>query len=307
MQPRIIVSGITGLIGRELSTSLLAAGYDVVGLSRRPMDKAGVLPSGVKILTWQGSSENSWHTGLSGATALINLAGENIAGGRWSQKRKQQILDSRLASIEQIQSALLSVENPPKLLIQASATGFYGHRPGEMLNEESTAGEGFLARVCKALEEKANAIDGMDVINLRTGIVLSNQGGALPKLTASMRFGAGGYPGNGRQMVPWIHIQDVIQAIIHLLQLPAGQRVPACNLTAPEPVMMKDLVKQAARKKGAFVTMPIPASFMKLMLGSEMVQETLLVDQMVAPTVLLRTGFSFRFPVLQKALSHLLA
>jgi len=307
MKPRVIITGVTGLIGRELALSMVAAGYDVVGLSRNPSDHPWMRDAGVRLVKWDATDPEGWYQEAEGALTIINLAGENIAGGRWTRFRKELMLQSRMDAIQQIQRALNKLTTPPELLIQASATGYYGHQPGVSLNEGSGAGEGFLADICKTTEREARQTQGIQVVMIRTGIVLSEKGGALPKLTASMRLGIGGYPGRGQQMVPWIHIEDEIRAILHILSLNKGDREPVYNLTAPKPVSMKSMVTMSARCKRALITLPIPVSIIHMMLGKQMVEETLQADQAVNPAALIRSGFKFHYPEVRKALNHLLA
>jgi uncharacterized protein len=307
MKPRVIITGVTGLIGSELALSLVAAGYDVVGLSRNPSAHPRMRDAGVRLVQWNASDPDSWYREAEGALAIINLAGENIAGGRWTRIRKELMLQSRVDAILQIQRALNRLTTPPELLIQGSATGYYGHQPGVSLDEGSGAGEGFLADICKTTEQEARQTQNIQVVMIRTGIVLSDKGGALPKLTASMRLGIGGYPGKGQQMVPWIHIEDEIRAILHILTLKKEDREALYNLTSPEPVSMKSMVIKAARCKRALITLPIPVGILHLMLGKQMVQETLQTDQAVNPAALIRSGFKFRHPEIRQTLNHLLA
>jgi uncharacterized protein len=300
---KIVITGITGLIGKALAKKLMSSGHHVTGFTRDPGKCRSLIDSGVRLNQWDDPNSDAWMEEISTADVIVNLAGENIASGRWTKSRKQQILHSRLNALTRIGSVLNKPQPKPVMLIQASAIGYYGSQPGLVMDETSPAGDGFLAQVCHDTELAAQEIKGAAVVCVRFGIVLDLQGGALAKLTAPMQFGIAGYPGNGKNMVSWIHLEDVVNGINHLIE----QQNPAqvYNFTAPEPVIMKQMVKLAGKYKKVLLTIPLPQQLLGLTLGREMVQETLLAHQIVKPAGLLSGGYKFRYPDLKSAMHQL--
>jgi len=303
MKQKVIITGITGLIGRRLAKHLISHGYEVIGLSRNPDIETDLKHHGVKMASWGGDGDTGWYDELNSSYALINLAGENIASGRWSRTRREAILHSRLESVQRCRRGIDAVSEKPELFFQGSAIGYYGLSAGEV-GEGGTSGTGFLADVCRQVESSAIQIQSTRVVCLRTGIVLSAVGGALPEMMAPMRWGIAGYPGSGKQYVSWIHIDDLADAILFLLTN-SGSR-PIYNLTSPSAVTMKHLVVALAGKRGAPVILPVPAGVLAIINGWQMVRETLLASQQIIPESLLADGFVFRYPEVEKALADLL-
>ncbi len=298
---RIVITGITGIIGRQTAGVLNAAGYEVYGLSRSPTRDVKGLHEQINVVQWGVDGDTSWHRVFEGAFAVINLAGENIASGRWSKRRKELVLQSRLDGIAMCRQAIDSVSEKPQLFVHGSAIGYYGIHPGLVPDENGMVGDGFLASVCREVEQAVHQTINTRIAILRTGIVLSAKAGALPAITAPMRFGIGGYPGNGKQFLSWIHVHDAANAILHLLDY--NKEVPVWNLTAPESVTMKELVRLAAKLKNAKIVLPVPAPALYLLNGKQMVDETLLASQQVIPRALLDSGFNYSFPDLKSALT----
>ncbi len=302
---KVIIIGVTGMIGRKLSVFLKEQGYDVVGLTRRPEMYPELVYKGIRLIRWNGSCPDSFFRESAGAKAVINLAGENISGGRWNSSRKEKIIDTRIMTIHTIQDALSLVDEKPFMYLQASATGYYGSVPGHQLNENGNNGSGFLASVCRDLESEAMQTEGTQVVITRFGLALDRGEGVLARMTEAMRFGIGGYPYPGNNMVSWIDLEDMIRAISHILTLPEPGSI--YNLTAPAPVTLKQLVKDIARFKTGVVCAPFPKHLLFLMFGRHMVEETLLTDQYVIPEALTGSGFRFNYPTIGEALRHLLS
>jgi uncharacterized protein len=300
---KVVITGISGLIGQRLAARLINHGYEVIGLSRRPKAHPELENKGIRMAQWGSLGDTGWYDYLDGADALINLAGENIASGRWSHMRRDAILQSRIESVQLCKRAISTVSRKPQFFLQGSAIGYYGVSPGKVA-EEGPAGTGFLAAVCRQVEEAAIGIQGTRVVCLRTGIVLSSEAGALSKILAPMKWGIAGYPGNGQQYISWIHIDDLAEALLFLLT--SGSRRTIYNLTSPHPVTMKQLVVLAAGIRRALLILPIPASVLAIAGGKQMVRETLLASQQIIPEALLSEGFAFRYPDPETALADLL-
>jgi uncharacterized protein (TIGR01777 family) len=300
---RVIVTGGSGLIGRALTSALDARGDDVRVTSRDPEAARG-LPAGVEVARWRGESAQELASLLDGADAVVHLAGAGIADGRWTAARKRVLLESRTRSTGALADAFRRASDPPRILLQGSAVGYYGSRGDEELNESSESGVGFLADVCVEWETAGRAVEELGIRRavLRTGVVLANEGGALPKMALPFKFFAGGPVGDGRQWVPWIHMADEVGAILHLLD--SSEAAGVFNLAAPEPATNRGMAKAIGRALRRPSFMPAPALAIKLALGE--MAELLLGSQRVKPDALLAAGYSFRFPSADAALEDLL-
>ncbi|HYB42214.1 MAG TPA: TIGR01777 family oxidoreductase [Candidatus Methylomirabilis sp.] len=295
---KVVVSGSTGLIGSALVPLLSNAGHEVIRLVRRPSDR------GQAVAAWDPEAGTLDRAALEGAGAVVHLAGEDIAGGRWTAAKKARIRDSRVQGTALLAGALASLARPPAVFAGASAVGYYGDRGDELLDEDSPPGAGFLAAVCRDWEAAAGpaAAAGARVLHLRFGVVLSAAGGALAKMLPAFRMGMGGPIGSGRQFVSWVAIDDAVRAIVHLLSAETA-RGPV-NVVAPNPVTQADFARALGRVLGRPTVMPMPAFGARLMFG-ELADEALLASQRLAPARLAASGFSFRFPALEPALRHL--
>ncbi len=300
---RVIITGGSGLIGRALIAEL-AAGYEVVVLSRRPQEAQGALSAGVQVVAWDGRSAEGWATLADGTRAIVNLAGTNIAAGRWTPERKQAILQSRLSAGYAVVQAVQQAVHKPPVVIQASATGYYGPRGDEIITEESSAGGDFLARVCVEWERSSAAVAEMGVrhVVIRIGMVLSREGGAFPRLVTPFRFFIGGPLGDGQQWFPWIHLADVAGAIRHLIE--ANGASGAFNLVAPTPVTARAFAQMLGRVMGRPAAMPVPAFMLQLLFGE--MATVLLHGQRAVPQRLLELGYHFHYTQLEEALRALL-
>jgi uncharacterized protein len=294
----ILVTGASGLIGSALVPFLTAGGHRVTRLVRshpRPGEMA---------VRWDPAAGALETTALEGSDAVVHLAGENIAE-RWSAEKKTRIRDSRVRGTRLLSEALVQLATPPKVLVSASAIGYYGNRGEEILTEESAPGSGFLAEVCRAWEAATEGAlqKGMRVVHLRFGLVLSPAGGALGKMLPAFRMGVGGMLGSGRQYVSWIALDDAVGALHHAL-MTETLRGPA-NAVAPNAVMNQEFTKTLGRVLGRPTMIPLPAFAARLMFG-EMADELLLASTRVRPAKLQTTGYDYRYPELEAALRHLL-
>jgi uncharacterized protein (TIGR01777 family) len=298
---RVVITGATGFIGRALCKAL-HKDYEVIALSRDAGRAAKSVGGLAKVIEWDGRTTGSWYKQANGAFAIINLAGENIASGRWNESKKAGILHSRLDSSKAVLDTIMQVDKKPTVVIQASAIGYYGPRSDEQLDENSIPGKGFLANVCQRIESSAEEIEGMGVrcIVIRTGIVLGSDGGAFARLVKPFRFYLGGYLGSGRQWFSWIHLDDEIAAIKFLLENEHLKGV--FNLTAPQPVTMKEFCKILGKVLHRPAWLNVPAFAARLAFG-EMADEMLLSGQKVLPKRLLNTGFNFQYTNAEQALN----
>ena len=295
--PRALISGGSGLIGSALVPSLQSHGYEVTRLVRR---KAG----GPNELQWDPTGPIS--PGLvSEFDAVIHLSGENVAG-RWTEQKKCRIRESRIFTTDFLAMALAKTERKPSTFICASAIGYYGNRGDEVLTEDSLSGDGFLPEVCREWEfaTEPAADSGIRVVNLRTGIVLSREGGALKQMLIPFKLGLGGRIGDGGQWWSWIHIADWVSAAHHILQNDSLRG--AVNMTAPTPATNAELTRALAEVLKRPARLPVPAFALRLLFG-ELADEGLLASARVAPDRLTQSGFHFRFSELKAALVDLLS
>jgi uncharacterized protein (TIGR01777 family) len=305
--PKVVIAGGTGLIGSALAATLARDGYDVVVLSRRagppPGGPAGV--RSVRRVVWDGRSTKGWLDEASGAGALVNLAGESIAGGRWSAARKHRILESRRLAAAAMLEALERAPAPPRVLLQASAVGFYGDRGDEPLDDSSAPGSGFLAETTIEWERASEPAEALGVrrVLLRTGLVLAREGGALRAMALPFRCGLGARMGSGRQWMPWIHLADEVAAISFLVANEAT-RGPFV-LAAPAPATNAAFTRALARVLHRPALFVAPGFVLRLILGEMAI--LVLGGQRLAPRRLLEAGFRFRFPELAPALADLFA
>lgn len=300
---RVLIAGGTGLIGRALSASMAGDGCEVVVLSRSPEQAKG-LPVGVRAERWDGRTAAGWGALADGAYAVVNLAGEGIAGGRWTAERKQRIRDSRLNAGLAMVEAVESAREKPRVLLQASGVGFYGNMLEGSASESRPAGRDYLARLAVEWEASTRRVEAMGVrrVILRTGIVLSSDGGALPRMMLPFRFFIGGRVGSGRQWMSWIHIGDEVGAIRFLIENPKA--IGAFNLSAPHPVTNADFSRSLGRRLRRPAVMPTPEFLLRL-LYSEMA-DVLLNGQRAVPRRLTHLGYAFRFAEIDAALGDIL-
>lgn len=261
------------------------------------------VPAGPDEYRWDPSAGDVEPAALEGLDAVVHLAGETVAG-RWTDDKKERILRSRVDGTRTLSEALAGLERPPRVLVTASAIGYYGDRGDEQLTEESSSGDGFLAEVVREWEAASRPAEeaGIRVVRLRFGIVLSPAGGALETMLTPFRLGVAGKLGSGRQWMSWISIDDVVGAIRHALV--ADELAGVANTVAPNPVTNAEFTKTLGRVLGRPTLLPVPGAALRLALG-EFSQEALSSTRVV-PRRLLESGYEFRHPDLEQALRHVL-
>jgi len=299
---RYIVAGGSGLIGAALAASLAADGHDVVVLSRAP-EEVGHLAAGVRAVGWDGRSLGSWAREVDGAAAVVNLAGENLASGRWTAARKRRLRSSRVEPTRALVEAIGRARVRPLALLQASGISYYGACGDEPVDEESPPGRGFLPELGREWEAASAPASELGVrrVVMRSGAVLAREGGALAKMLPPFRLGVGGPVGGGRQGFSWIHRLDEIGAIRFLAA--RSELSGACNLTAPAPVSNAELARALGCALGRPAFLPVPGPVLRLVFGE--MGSVLLEGQRAVPRRLLAAGFAFRFPTLEGALADL--
>jgi uncharacterized protein (TIGR01777 family) len=299
---KIVISGATGFLGRPLAAALTRDGHTVAVLSR----STGAPPAGAdRLVPWTpDGTAGAWATEIDGAGAVINLAGESIAGGRWTAARKRRIHDSRVLATRSLVEAIRQARTPPAILISGSAVGYYGPLQDQVATEDTAAGHDFLASVCAAWEDEATHAQSVRtrVVCVRTGLVLERDGGALPQMLPPFRFGAGGPVGSGRQYWPWIHRQDWIDLVRFALATPTI--TGPLNATAPVPVRNAEFARALGRAMHRPSFMPAPGFALKLLLG-EMAEGLLLSGQRAVPEKAQRYGYTFAFPNVDDTLQAL--
>ena len=290
----VAVTGATGLIGTALVARLRTQGHTVRRLLRSSRE------AGPDDVRWDVSSGALPAQALAGADAIVHLAGEPIAH-RWTEARKRAIRESRVRGTEQLATAVLAMDQPPRVLLSGSAVGYYGDRGDTPVDESSAPGADFLAGVCVEWERAAAAVAdaGVRLVTMRTGIVLSPNGGALARLLPVFRLGGGGRIGSGTQWMSWIGLHDHVRAMEHALSTDA-MRGPA-NLVAPNPVTNAEFATTLGRVLARPALVPVPAIALELLYG-EMARATLLSGQRALPRTLLGIGFEFDQPTLEGAL-----
>lgn len=300
---RIIITGGTGLIGSALCQNLLVDNHEVIVLTRNPGKKDAV-PNGVKLVQWDAKTAEGWTELADGADAIVNLAGEGIADSRWTPEQKKRIRESRLNAGQAVVEAVRAANPKPKMVIQASGIDYYGSRGDTLLTEQSPLGSEYLAQVCFDWEASTASVERLGVRRavIRTGIVLSTEGGALPKILLPFKLFAGGPLGSGKQYWPWIHIDDEIRAIRFLIE--TENAAGAFNLTAPTPTENREFARQVGSAMGRPAFVPAPSPALKVGLGD--MSQMLLDSHRAIPEHLQQLGFEFKYPTLDKALEDLL-
>lgn len=298
---QLVITGGTGFIGTPLVQSLVAAGHDCVVLTRR----ARPARPGIRYVVWDPTASSDWMRCLDGADAVINLCGESVFERRWSAAQKQRLYDSRIQATQALVAAIGRATRKPRVLINGSAVGYYGEPVEVPANEDSPAGDTFLAHIARDWETAALVAEshGARVVCLRIGVVFGPQGGPLARMLLPFRLGLGGRLGNGQQWISWIHVADVI-GLIHFA-LTSEHVQGALNAVAPFPVRNAELTRTLGQLLHRPTLLPLPAWLLRLVLGAR--ASLLLASQRAHPTRTQAWGYEFRYPTLEGALQACVA
>lgn len=324
---RVIVTGATGQIGRQLCEELIANGYEVVVFSRDPESARRAVPSANDYVAWTASESGPWASAIDGAYAVINLAGANVFAKRWSKEYKQQIRDSRVIGTRGLVNAMAAATNKPSVFINGTAIGYYGFRDDTKLDESAHPGDDFLARVCVEWEQEAQRAEeyGIRTVNLRTGIILNRgkgglpimlkgasasrpgfvldtEQGALPLMMLPFHFFVGGPIAPGSQWFPWVHIDDEVGLIVFALR--NDEVRGPLNASSPEPQTNREFTKTLGRVLGRPSWLPVPGFALKILLGD--VADMLTKGQRVIPAKAQQLGYQFQYPTSEQALRDIL-
>jgi uncharacterized protein (TIGR01777 family) len=300
---RIFVTGGTGLVGRHLIAALVERKDAVVCISRHEMRARSLLPVGVEVVVADPCEPGPWQDVVADCDAVVNLAGESLADGRWTEPRKQLFRRSRLEVTRNL-AAAIGRDEAPGVLVSASATGYYGNGGDRALDETCEPGHDFLARLAREWEGTALRAESAAtrVVLLRIGIVLTHEGGALPRLVLPYRLGLGGPLGNGRQYFPWVHIKDLTKII--LFALDCSDLYGPVNAVAPDPPTQRSFARALGSTLRRPSLLPVPAFLIRFLLGQK--SEMVLASQRAVPKALRARGFRFEFDHIDKALADLL-
>lgn len=295
---KVLISGSTGLIGSRISTLLYEAGHEVTRLVRHQHPSPKEIP-------WSCRSEGILREQFEGFDAVIHLAGKNIAERRWNPRIKEELVQSRCKSTEELVKILIHLKHPPKCLISASAVGIYGDGGSDSFTEEDSIGCGFLAHLCQKWEETTIPAreKGIRVINARFGVVLAKENGILGKQLPFFKLGLGTILGSGRQFISWIALDDVAYALYHLLMLDSLSG--PFNITAPNPVTQEDFSRTVARILHRPCFLRLPAPLLRPLFG-EAADEMLLVSTKALPKKLIKSGYRFMYPTLDEAVKAII-
>lgn len=302
---KIVIAGGSGFLGKALVARLLEAGHTVSILSRNPSTAQQSLPNQVNVEQWDAKSIGEWRRLIDGADAVVNLTGESIGGKRWTKRQKELIMSSRIDSTRAIVEAIRHAKHRPRVLVNQSAVGYYGNVPFIPVEEDHPPGNDFLSHVAVLWESEAHKATelGVRVVTPRTGVVLSTQGGALPRMLLPFKLYIGGPLGSGAQWFPWIHLDDEIGAMMFAIE---NEKLEgAVNFAAPGSVTMKEFCAALGKAMHRPSWAPVPGFVLKVILG-EMAGPLLLSGQRVVPRKLVDAGYRFRFPTVHEALQDVL-
>lgn len=303
---RVVVTGATGFVGQQVVQALIKRGDQVTALVRNPrrVPRSVVTHPQVTVVPYTPKAQGDWYRAIEGAEAVIHLAGEPLANGRWTAARKQEIYDSRVVGTQQLVQAIAKAQQRPRVLVSTSAIGYYGTSETETFVETHAPGNDFLAQVCQNWEAAAQAVLplGVRLVILRFGVVLGYQGGVLAKLLPMFKLYLGGPLGSGQQWFSWIHQQDLVNLILAAIDQETLRG--AYNATAPEPLRMAEFCRVLAQVLRRPCWLPVPAVVLQLLLGEAAV--VVLEGQRVLPERTLASGFQFQYRSAAAALRDLL-
>lgn len=301
---RIIITGATGLIGRKLSQKLFKAGNQIIVFSRDSSSAKNILKQDFVYVDWDYRKNDKWIESIASADAIVHLAGINLFAKRWNKSFKEEILVSRKETTKALVNAVELSQTKPKVFVSASGVGYYGDCGDKLLDENSPAGNDFLAEVCKAWEAEAAEVEKVGVrrVSVRTGIVLSKEDGALKRMLLPFKLYVGGPLGNGKQWFPWIHIDDIVGIYFHAID---NQNLNgAVNAASPNTCTMKEFAKTLGKVLHRPSLFPVPEFALKIAIGEA--GEVVLMSQRVKVDKLLDSGYKFKFENLEEALRNLL-
>ncbi len=304
MSKKIIITGATGLIGKKLSKALVDRGDEVTVFSRNIDSAKNLLPHINNFIKWDYRNPFEWKDHLEGKDAIVHLAGTNLFSRRWNEKFKKEILESREISTRNLVQALKDCKSKPEIFISASGVGYYGNSGDKILSEDATSGNDFLAEVCETWEcesQKAGNY-GMRNVQIRTGIVLSTEDGALKQMLQPFKMYVGGALGSGKQWFPWIHIDDIVGIYLHTID--NKKILGAVNAASPNLVRMKEFAKTLGKVMKRPTIFSVPEFVLRIVVGEA--AGTIVTGQRVSVDKLLKNGFEFKFENLKDALNNLL-
>jgi uncharacterized protein (TIGR01777 family) len=304
MKKRIVLTGATGLIGSHIFNALVERGDEVTVFSRSLTKAKAELPGAAEYVRWTPHDSGIWEKSINGKDAIIHLVGASLAGKRWSENYKKEILNSRVLSTRGLVHAIGKSETKPGVFVCSSAIGYYGSSDYREFTEEDMPGYDFVAGVCAAWEKEASVVEefGVRWVSIRTGIVLDKNEGALAKMLLPFRLFTGGPLGQGTQWMSWIHIDDITK--IYLRAVDDPQLTGPVNASSPNPVQMNELASAIGKALNRPSWMRVPGFALKILLGE--MSETVLTGQKVVPEKLIELGYNFSYANLNKALKDLL-
>jgi uncharacterized protein len=304
MTKKIIITGATGLIGKKLSKALMDRGDEVTVFTRDTNSARKKLPFLNNFVEWNYQKPEEWKSHLDGKDAIVHLAGVNLFSKRWNEDFKKKIIDSRKVSTKNLVEALKDCKNKPEVFVSASGVGFYGDGKESILNEEAQKGNDFLADVCNMWEVESRKAGGYGIRNvqIRTGIVLSTEDGALKEMLLPFKLFIGGPLGSGKQWFPWLHIDDVVRIYIHAID--NKNLSDAVNAASPNIVRMKEFAKTLGKVMKRPSLFPVPEFVLRIVVGEA--AGTVVTGQRVSVDKLLNSEYKFGFENLEEALAELL-
>ena len=304
MSKRIVVTGATGLIGRKLVRALIQRGDSVIVFSRDAEKANSFFPKAMESVEWNYRHPEQWRYKIENSDAVVHLAGVNLFAKRWNDEFKRIVLESREVSTKNLVEAIKSCTNKPEVFVSASGIGYYGDCGETVLNENSAKGNDFLANVCEVWENESVNVEesGVRSVQIRTGLVLSTEDGALKQMLPPFRFFIGGYLGNGKQWASWLHIDDIVEIYLHAID--NSSLTGSLNASSPNPIRMKEFAQTLARVLQRPSLFPVPKFILRLVVGEA--SEVVLASQRIDVKKLVESGYKFKFEILEDALRDLL-
>jgi hypothetical protein len=301
---RIVITGATGLIGKKLADALIDRGDQVIIFSRDAEKAKSIFPKALECVEWNYRKPDLWKSKLENADAAIHLAGINLFAKRWNDDFKKAVLESREVSTKNLVEVIKSCANKPEVFISASGVGYYGDCGDRILKEDSSSGNDFLADVCKVWEGEARKVEisGVRSVQIRTGLVLSSEDGALKQMLPAFKFFIGGSLGNGKQWSSWLHIDDIVGIYLHAID--NKNLSGAVTAASPNPVRMKEFANTLGKVLNRPSLFPVPKFALKIVVGEA--AEVVTASQRVDPKKLLKSEYYFKFENLENALRDLL-